>query len=204
MRVVSLHAAAGFAANCYLISEDGENAVAVDPSFPLVVEEAEKRGLKIGAALLTHGHFDHIGGCAAVRRAGGKVGCLSQEVSLAMGKENLSEMFGCPVEPFSVDFLLRDGETFERFGISFTVISTPGHTAGSCCYLACGGADAPALFSGDTLFCGDVGRCDLPTGDEAALKHSLKKLLKLPDCTVYPGHGMPTTLLKERNLLLDL
>ena len=88
---------------------------------------------------------------------------------------------------------LSDGDVLTLGGISLTVMATPGHTAGSCCFLADG-----ILFSGDTLFARDVGRTDLPTGDERALSESLKKLAALPNVKVYPGHGAPTTIEEEK------
>ena len=79
----------GFASNSYLVTADGKNAVAIDPAQPRVLEEAVRRGLKIKYVLLTHGHFDHIGGCAALRCDGAKIGCLEEERETALGKNNL-------------------------------------------------------------------------------------------------------------------
>ncbi len=185
----------GFAANSYLLTEDGRTAVAIDPAQPRILSEAEKYGLTVETALLTHGHFDHIGGCAALKRAGARIGCLTEEAALATGNDNMGLEFGHPVPPFSVDFTFSDGEELAFSGIGFRVLATPGHTAGSCCLIV---PAARLLFSGDTLFFGDTGRCDLPTGDEKSMKSSLKKLALLPDMKVYPGHGMPTTLGEEK------
>lgn len=182
----------GFAANCYLVTADGETAVAIDPAQPRVLREAEERGLRITHVLLTHGHFDHVGGCAVLQARGAAIGCLDIEKELAE-KHNLSRRFSTPIAPFSVDFLFRDGERLSLDGLTIGVIATPGHTAGSCCF-----AVDDALFTGDTLFLGDVGRCDLPTGSAAAMEESLKKLAKLPDYIVYPGHGTATTLQREK------
>lgn len=185
---------AGFAANCYLLTEDGKNAVAIDPALPSVVEEANRRGLTVRYALLTHGHFDHIGGCSALQAANAKIGCMDIERALATGKDNMGEYFGCNVPPFSVDFTFSDGETLTLCGVELRVLATPGHTAGSCCFL-CGNA----LFTGDTLFCGDIGRTDLPTGSADALYESLRRLAELDgDFIVYAGHGADTTLVRER------
>ena len=183
-----------FASNCYLLTADGENAVAIDPSVPAVLEEAARRNLTIRYVLLTHGHFDHIGGCAALQAAGAKVGCLEKERALALGKDNLGELFSCMVPPFSVDFTFQDEDTLALCGLNIRVLSTPGHTAGSCCYLC-----EDAMFTGDTLFCGAVGRTDLPTSDGAALARSLRKLKALAgDYTLYAGHGEDSTLEGER------
>ena len=184
---------AGFASNSYLLTADGKNAVAVDPSQPRVLEEAARRGLTVSHVLLTHGHFDHIGGCAALQAAGARIGCLKEEASLALGPRNMGEAFGMPVPPFTVDFTFEEGETLGLCGIAFSVLATPGHTAGSACFLADG-----HLFSGDTLFFESVGRTDLPTGSARSLEHSVKRLYTLPDCPVHPGHGEDTTLAHER------
>ncbi len=194
----------GFAANCYLVTLDGENAIAIDPARSDVFDRAQEMGLKIGCALLTHGHFDHVGGAAALQSVGVEIGCLQSERSLAM-HHNLGERFSCPVPPFSVDFTFEDGDKLELFGMSVSVMGTPGHTAGSCCYLISPSPSLPgcALFSGDTLFVGDVGRTDLPTGDRAQLRESLRKLCSLEgDLPVYPGHGENTTLAAERRWLV--
>lgn len=184
----------GFASNCYLLTEDGKNAVAIDPAQPRILSEAEKRGLAVKYVLLTHGHFDHIGGCAALSRAGAKVGCLDIEKPLALGAGNMGAAFGCPVPPFLADFTFQDGETLDLCGMRFHVLATPGHTAGSCCFVA-----GDTLFTGDTLFAGDVGRTDLPTGSGAALERSLQKLAALEgDYAVCAGHGEDSTLASER------
>lgn len=184
----------GFAANTYLLTEDGVNAVAIDPAQPRILQEAERRGFCVQFALLTHGHFDHIGGCAALQAAGAKIGCLNAEKALALGNDNMGAEFGVKVPPFSVDFTFSDGEILDLCGIKLQALATAGHTAGSCCLRV-----GDALFTGDTLFAGDVGRTDLPTGSSAALRESLKKLARMEgDCTVYPGHGMKTSLDKER------
>lgn len=184
----------GFASNCFLVTGDGKNAIAIDPAQPRVLDEAERHGLKIKYALLTHGHFDHIGGCAAVSEAGAKIGCLAAERELALGIANMGRAFGVRVPPFPVDFTFEDGDELDLCGVKLRVLATPGHTAGSCCLMT-----ENALFTGDTLFAGDVGRTDLPTGDSATLKESLQKLAALEgDFTVYAGHGADSTLERER------
>ncbi len=184
----------GFAANCYLITADGKTAVAIDPAQPRIAEEAARRGLSVRYALFTHGHFDHIGGAAQLQRAGAKIGCLNEEKTLVLGKDNLAEKHGLVLPPFTVDFTFSDGETLELCGLGVAVIATPGHTAGGACFLI-----GNRLFTGDTLFQGSVGRCDLPTGNGADLERSVKKLYALEgDYTVYTGHGEDTTLETER------
>ena len=184
----------GFAANSYLLTADGVHAVAVDPAQPRIVKEAQARSLTVTHVLLTHGHFDHTGGCAALQAAGAKVGCLAAEVPLIGGSGNLAAMFGAPMSAFRVDFTLLDGDMIELCGIRIRVIATPGHTAGGACYLA-----EDVLFTGDTLFAGDVGRTDFPTGSGRQLEESVRKLYALAgDFRVCPGHGEDTTLEYER------
>ena len=83
----------GFASNTYFVTEDGKNAVCIDPAQPRALEEAERLGLNIKYVLLTHGHFDHIGGASALQKAGAKVGCLAGEERLAVA-DNLADLFG--------------------------------------------------------------------------------------------------------------
>ncbi len=189
----------GFAANTYFVTEDGKNAVAVDPAQPRASEEAARLGLTVKAVLLTHGHFDHIGGCSLLQRAGAKIFCLKGEEDRAVNCD-LSEEFGFgKTPPFTIDGVLSDGQTLLLCGMRVEVTATPGHTAGSACYLFSAPSGQRVLFTGDTLFCGGVGRTDLPTGSARQLQESLKKLRALPfDCPVCAGHGEDTTLLHEK------
>ncbi len=185
----------GFAANSYLLTQDEKTAVVIDPAQPRIADEAKRRGLTVTHVLLTHGHFDHIGGCAALQAEGAKVGCLAKEAPLALGKNNMADYFGGHVPPFSVDFTFGDGDILSLDGMQFLVIATPGHTAGGACFCI-----GDHLFTGDTLFAGDIGRSDLPTGSGAQLTESVRKLYALQgDFTVCPGHGEDTTLEYERH-----
>lgn len=185
----------GFAANSYFLTQDEKTAVVIDPAQPRIADEAKRRGLTVTHVLLTHGHFDHIGGCAVLQAEGAKVGCLAKEAPLALGKNNMADYFGGHVPPFSVDFTFGDGDILSLDGMQFLVIATPGHTAGGACFCI-----GDHLFTGDTLFAGDIGRSDLPTGSGAQLTESVRKLYALQgDFTVCPGHGEDTTLEYERH-----
>lgn len=186
----------GFAANSYLITADGKRAVAIDPAQPRILTEAKERGLSVEAVLLTHGHFDHIGGCGALFRAGARIGCHKDEARLASGEDNLASTLGggIKIEPFTIDFTFTDGQELSLCDLPVRVIATPGHTAGSACFLI-----GDTLFTGDTLFECGYGRCDLPTGSYASMEQSLQKLFALDGnyklCT---GHGEDSTLDSER------
>ena len=175
------------ATNCYfLYREGGTKAVVVDPA-------------ENGAGIrLTHGHFDHIGGAAELKKASGtKVYALAEEKKVCRTPElNLSAQMP-PVVTIEADEWLTDGQTVETAGISFQVIATPGHTVGGCCYYC---KEGGFLFSGDTLFEESVGRTDFPTGSMSSLVRSVKeKLFVLPEDTkVYPGHGDITTIGREK------
>lgn len=181
-------------ANSYLVTADGASAVLIDCGGEEPLAEAERRGLRVAAVLLTHGHFDHIGGCAAAKRRGIPVGCAAAEESLIAAQPAFAAQLGLRVPPFAPDFTFSGGDSLAYGGLTFRVLATPGHTPGGVCF-ACGGA----LFTGDTLFAGSVGRTDLPGGSAAALRKSLRMLFALEgDYTVYPGHDTATTLAYER------
>lgn len=194
MQVIKIYPQ-GFAANCYLLTEDGRSAIAVDPSAPRVLKEAQKRGLEVKYVLLTHGHYDHIGGCAALQGAGAKIGCLEAERGLVFGAGNLAAAHGLVIPPFTLDFTMKDGEVLSLCGMTVRVIATPGHTAGGASYLV-----GDRLFTGDTLFEESIGRTDLPTGNGRDLTDSVRKLYALAgDFVVCAGHGEDTSLEHERH-----
>lgn len=182
-------------ANAYLLTKDGKHAVLIDCGGEEVLREAEKLGLEVEAVLLTHGHFDHIGGCGAAQEKGIRIGCSAAEKILTETPElNLSLQTGASVPPFKVDFTFEGGDVLSFAGISLKVISTPGHTEGGVCFRA-----GDAVFSGDTLFRESIGRTDFPTGNRASLNVSIVKLLTVcEDCDIYPGHGPMTTGAHER------
>ncbi|MBQ7924632.1 MAG: MBL fold metallo-hydrolase [Clostridia bacterium] len=189
----------GFGANTYVITRDNKNAIVIDPAQKRVEGELMKLGLTAQYVLLTHCHFDHVGGVAALQQAGAKVLCSDREKPLIGTSADLFDAFGAPREYFYADETLTDGETRTLCGITVQTLCTPGHTAGGACYLIADTDGQKYLFTGDTLFAGSIGRTDFPTGSIGALRTSLKKLADLDgDMAVYPGHEEGTTLERER------
>ena len=187
--------------NCYLLTNvrTSETLIA-DPadSFHIIMEKCSAMGFKPVAALLTHGHFDHIMAAADVKGAfqipiyAG----IAEKALLQDARLNGSLMTGVEIT-LTADTWVSDGETLSLAGLQMKVICTPGHTAGSVCYYF---EDENVLISGDTLFRGSFGRTDFPTGSFPALAQSITgKLFSLPDATqVYPGHGARTTIANEK------
>ena len=196
MRIKTLHLGL-IKTNCYLISTEMA-AVVIDPGFdrPETLEFLKDNSDKERLILLTHAHFDHIGGAEALReKTGVKIGIGELDADgLADTDINLSDMFHANIVPFKPDLVFKNGDKITVGDIEFKVIGTPGHTEGGICYLT-----GDCLFSGDTLFENSVGRTDFPGGDIKALKRSVKRLMTLPaDTKVYPGHGYSTTIAREK------
>jgi hydroxyacylglutathione hydrolase len=202
--------AGAFAANCYIVAPaPGEECVIIDPGQDAergIEELLARYRLKPVAVLLTHGHIDHVWSVGPVCGAKGipawihpaDRGLLADPASglaLNVGQE----LFGgiTFTEPDDVREL-TDGAALELAGVQLTVGHVPGHTPGSVTFRG-GADDLDALFSGDLLFAGSIGRTDLPGGDHATMLKSLARTLTLPDKTVVlPGHGPQTTVGAER------
>lgn len=183
-----------FGCNSYIVTADGKNAVIIDCANEDVFDICAEKGLKPCAVLLTHGHFDHVGGCGKFFKEGVPVYCGENEAPLIFSVENRGIFGGVYIPDFEIYKTLRDGESITLAGVTFNVLHTPGHTAGGVCYVA-----EDSIFSGDTLFKTGIGRYDLPTGDYKTLIGSLRKLFSLDgDYKVYCGHGDDTTLGYER------
>lgn len=175
--------------NCYILhQEESSSCVVIDPGYTpeVVLSFLERQGLTLEAILLTHGHFDHVGG---VRDLAAETGC-----KVYLNPNDLSMPPRLTAGPLCYTDTYSEGDTITPAGISFQVLSTPGHTPGSVCLIA-----ENFLFSGDTLFAGSCGRTDLPGGSTSAIRASLRRLAALPqDYSVHPGHGESTTLAWEK------
>lgn len=185
--------------NCYIVSDDGGHAAIIDPGGDArrILSSVKASNLTVDFILLTHAHFDHIMAVEELRDATGASVCVGagDAPMLCNAQLNLSAMvYPTQAVELTADRLLADGDTVSFGDTHLTVMETPGHTGGGVCYL---GEDA--LFSGDTLFAGSIGRTDLPGGDMTVLRRSLVRLAALDgDYTVYPGHGEETTLSFEK------
>ena len=174
--------------NFYMVwGEGSDTCVLIDPGYvpEQLLEEVRCRRKTLEAILLTHGHFDHVGG---VKQLAAETGCkvyICQEET----KQPLRYSDGLHYTD-----TVNDGDVLHLAGLDFTVIHTPGHTVGGMCLL-CG----DTLFSGDTLFAGTCGRTDLPGGDYNTIHRSLMRLAALEgDLKVLPGHGPASSLDLER------
>jgi glyoxylase-like metal-dependent hydrolase (beta-lactamase superfamily II) len=186
--------------NCYLVRPDGgDRAIVVDPGDEpdRILGAIDALGVTVEAILLTHTHFDHIGAVAPVARAtGAPVHCPELEVDALRDIVVPWPGLG-PYESWDPEETLAGGESLELAGLAIDVLSTPGHSVGHLTYSI---PAERALFSGDVLFAGSVGRVDLPGGDWPTLAASIRSLLDAhPDDTVvHPGHMGLTTLGRER------
>ena len=171
--------------NCYIVHKEGsDRCVVIDPGYEpqKIAAFLQEKGLKLDAILLTHGHFDHVGGVKALAE--------DCKVYLHELEHTMPQVFTAG-KLYATDYY---SDHFTEACMDFTVLHTPGHTPGSVCLIA-----EDAMFSGDTLFAGSCGRTDLPGGDWTTIQASLHRLANLPgEYRVFPGHGEPTTLSREQ------
>ena len=188
--------------NCFVLrAEDSKKALIVDPGDEAerILAPVEELGLEVEAILVTHCHFDHIGAVAPVAKAtGAPVYCPQLEVPVLADIMSFVPWPGFgPFESYDADETVSGGEKLNLAGLEIDVIFTPGHSPGHVTYSV---PEHEAVFSGDVLFQGSVGRVDLPGGDWPTLLQSITTLVEsLPaDTRVFPGHMGITTLGAER------
>ncbi len=197
--------------NTYFVYKDGgDECIVIDPADTgrLLFGKLRSAGFRTVGILLTHGHYDHVGGVETMKAAANEVAdnhgyasvkvyaCEAERELLHSVDMNLSDWLGraCTVD---ADVYVKDGDEIEIAGIKCKVIATPGHTAGGCCYYF---EEAGFCVCGDTIFQESTGRTDFPTGSQSTLVRSIQdKIFTLPDETkLYPGHGDMTTVEYEK------
>jgi len=186
--------------NCHILADEAsKEAVIVDPGDDADEILRRVKGYTVRALLHTHCHFDHMTGTRKVAEAtGAEILIHKADKAYYDSLAGQYKMFGMPRpvdDPLPVKRFLQDGEKIGFGKQALTVIHTPGHTQGSCCFHTEG-----LVLAGDTLFCGGIGRTDLPGGNmEEELDSIRKRLFTLdPETVVYPGHGPKTTVQDER------
>ncbi len=189
--------------NCYLaVCTETKKAMIIDPGFnekaeaERIIKEIRQHNQQILYIVDTHGHPDHIAGNGIIKDATGAP-ILIHEYDAPMltdANRNLSTMFGYHVVSPPADKMLHDGDVIQVGEVKLKILHTPGHSRGSISLL---GQDA--VFTGDTLFAGSIGRYDFPHSSSREMVSSLRRLATLPDhYKVYPGHGPASTIGEEK------
>ena len=181
----------------FILNEVNGQGFVIDPGTDAnaTLAFAKEKGITLLGALLTHTHFDHASCAYNLQQAGVKIYVSSEEeVGLRDGRYNLAHKFYIDFKELFADKTFTDGEEFTIADIPVKVMSTPGHSIGSVCFII-----GDNLFTGDTLMCCTIGRDDLYLGDGFSLMQSLKKITSLTkNYNVYAGHGEDSTLDYEK------
>lgn len=191
-------------ANCYGVTTE-KSAIVVDPGNYTedIARFLKNNSDKARLILITHAHYDHIGGAEQLRRETGvKIAIgVNEEFALSDCNFNLSGRFSPVIPPFKADYTIEDEEEFTVGDLTVTAYETSGHTKGGMCYFM-----ENSLFCGDMIFYETVGRVDLPGGDADDMKQSLDRIMWLfdDDTRIFPGHGQKTTIGHERSYNLYL
>ena len=207
MIVHKLSSLGAFGTNCYIVETENKSAVLIDaPCQPnRILHKINDLGLTLKAILLTHGHCDHIEALNGIVLATAcKVYIHEGDADMLTDRMlSLAGYFGTPFTSFNGALTLSHGDTVTVDEVQFITISTPGHTAGSVCYIT-----GDVMFSGDTLFYHSIGRTDFPNGSYKTLMNSISSLKNFgKNFTVHPGHERSTDLyfeFKTNPFLLDI
>lgn len=185
-------------ANCYIVyDEASKEGFVIDPGGDAegIFDAISSRGIKVKFILLTHGHFDHTGGVNELKSKLNVPAYISEKDKYLISGEHSLDYILLHSDKVEIDGFIKDGDILHFGGEELEIIETPGHTPGGVTVKV-----KDALFTGDTLFAGSVGRSDLPGGSHEMLIQSIKdKLVDFPDDTVvYPGHGPSSTMGREK------
>ncbi len=189
-----------FGSNCWLVfDEKSGEGIIIDPSpeTEKIIETLKDRKVTLKYIFLTHGHFDHMTSVDSLRDALGIPLCIHKDDGECLVNSNLNayrKFMAADLVFRPAEILLEEGDKLSFGDLEITLMHTPGHSEGSVCYFV-----EDAMFSGDTLFDGSIGRCDLMGSDTKKMIGSLKRIASLnKDYTIYTGHGSVTTLSKQK------
>jgi glyoxylase-like metal-dependent hydrolase (beta-lactamase superfamily II) len=199
-----------YGTNCFIVSSVGAGeALVVDPGAEpeRIRRSLEAGGLRCGAILVTHTHHDHIGAVGALARDGSVPVYVSRGEASILSAPRSGLPGGGEVEGYEADVLLEGGDAFEEAGLAVEAIAVPGHSPAALAFRVTAPDGDEAVFVGDAIFAGSVGRTDLPGASWPVLERSLLALFDAVglDVPIHPGHGPSTTLRRERatNPFLD-
>lgn len=192
-------------ANCYFLVDNDNNCLIIDPADEanFILEELQRRKLKLVGMLATHGHFDHLMAVGEIQKTFNIPFYISKKDLFLVNRLDETAKYFLNYSPIIFPILkiknLDNKNLLKIKNFKLKIIFVPGHTPGSVCFYF---ENEKIIFTGDTLFKGNIGRYDFSYSDKKELKKSLKKILSLPeDVTVYPGHGEKTIIKNEKIFL---